>query len=203
MAKKHRISKLVYRMMGWKATGAAPDEDKCIMLGVPHTSVVDFVIAWCGMAILGRTPNIMIKKEFFFWPLGWLLRKMGAVPVDRSRGANVALHNIEALQKADRMILAIAPEGTRKKTEKWKKGFLVIAKACNLPIYLGGWDYKTKVLNTGVRFWPSDDPNEDLKLIQAHYAALGYHGRHKDCWSYGNVTPKLLPNDFNKPVKVD
>ena len=124
MSFRQKFSKRLLRWMGWTAEGSIPPEDKCIVLGVPHTSVVDFVVAWAAYTYMGGTPNIMIKKEFFFWPLGWLLRKMGAVPVDRSKGSNVALHNIQAMKNSEKMHLAIAPEGTRKKTDNWKMGFL-------------------------------------------------------------------------------
>ena len=178
--------------MGWKAEENKIVDTKCIILGVPHTSVVDFIVAWAYGVSIGITPNIMIKKEFFFWPLGWLLRKMGAIPVDRSKGSNVALHSIQAMKEADTMYLAIAPEGTRKKTDRWKMGFLTIARACDVPVYLGYFDYKTKKVGSGPRFAVSDNPKEDMKRIQAHYAAMHLEGRHKDCFSCGNVEPELI-----------
>lgn len=181
--------------MGWTPDGSIAPEHKCIVLGVPHTSVVDFVVAWACYTSLGGTPNIMIKKEFFFWPLGWLLRKMGAVPVDRKKGGNVALHSIQAMRNAEKMHLAIAPEGTRKKTDKWKMGFLTIARACNVPVYLGYFNYRTKHVGTGIRFAVSDNPKDDLKKIQAHYAAMNLEGRHKGHFSCGDVTPKLIQNN--------
>ena len=187
-----RLGKFMLKVMGWKAEGGAVPESKCIVLGVPHTSVVDFVVAWSYCSSIGMPPNILIKKEFFFWPLGWLLKKMGALPVDRSKGSNAAMHSIKALQEAKTMYLAIAPEGTRKKTDRWKMGFLTIARACNVPIYLGYFDYKFKRVGHGPRFVVSANPKEDMKRIQAHYAAMHLEGRHKDCFSCGDVEPELI-----------
>ncbi len=192
MSFRQRFGRRLLKLMGWKAEGSHIEDSKCIFLGVPHTSVVDFIVAWAYGVSIGITPNIMIKKEFFFWPLGWLLRKMGAIPVDRSKGSNVALHSIQAMKEADTMYLAIAPEGTRKKTDRWKMGFLTIARACEVPVYLGYFDYRTKKVGHGPRFVVSDNPKEDMKRIQAHYAAMNLEGRHKDCFSCGNVEPELI-----------
>lgn len=197
MSRKQKFGKWLLKRMGWSAVGEIAPEPKCVLLGVPHTSVVDFVVAWAFYTSIGGTPNIMIKKEFFFWPMGILLRKMGAVPVDRSKGASVAMHSIQTMQKAERMHLAIAPEGTRKKTERWKMGFLTIARLCNVPIYLGYFDYGTKRVGKGVRFMPTDNPKEDLKKIQAHYAALNLKGRKPNSYSCGNVEPKLIEEDID------
>ena len=192
MSFKQRFGRRVLKLMRWKGMDGPIDDAKCIVLGVPHTSVVDFIVAWSFCTSIGLTPNIMIKKEFFFWPLGWLLRKMGAIPVDRGKGSNVAMHSIKAMNEAQTMCLAIAPEGTRKKTDRWKMGFLTIARACNVPVYLGYFDYKTKRVGHGPRFVVSDNPKEDMKRIQAHYAAMNLEGRHKDCFSCGDVEPKLI-----------
>jgi 1-acyl-sn-glycerol-3-phosphate acyltransferase len=192
MSFRQKFGRRLLKLMGWKAEENKIVDTKCIILGVPHTSVVDFIVAWAYGVSIGITPNIMIKKEFFFWPLGWLLRKMGAIPVDRSKGSNVALHSIQAMKEADTMYLAIAPEGTRKKTDRWKMGFLTIARACDVPVYLGYFDYNTKRVGTGPRFAVSDNPKEDMKRIQAHYAAMHLEGRHKDCFSCGNVEPELI-----------
>ena len=192
MSFRQKFGRRLLKLMGWKAEENKIVDTKCIILGVPHTSVVDFIVAWAYGVSIGITPNIMIKKEFFFWPLGWLLRKMGAIPVDRSKGSNVALHSIQAMKEADTMYLAIAPEGTRKKTDRWKMGFLTIARACDVPVYLGYFDYKTKKVGSGPRFAVSDNPKEDMKRIQAHYAAMHLEGRHKDCFSCGNVEPELI-----------
>ena len=192
MSFRQKFGRRLLKLMGWKAEENKIVDTKCIILGVPHTSVVDFIVAWAYGVSIGITPNIMIKKEFFFWPLGWLLRKMGAIPVDRSKGSNVALHSIQAMKEADTMYLAIAPEGTRKKTDRWKMGFLTLARACDVPVYLGYFDYKTKKVGSGPRFAVSDNPKEDMKRIQAHYAAMHLEGRHKDCFSCGNVEPELI-----------
>lgn len=176
MGSKQKICAWLLKRMGWKAMDGVVPEDKCIILGVPHTSAKDFLISWLYYSSVGGTANIMIKKEFFIWPMGVLLRKMGAVPVDRTHGAVTAKHVIDAIKNAKKMHLAIAPEGTRKKTRRWKTGFHTIAKEAGIPIYLGYFDYKTKRVGRGIKFIPSDNAKEDLRKIMAHYAAMEMEG---------------------------
>lgn len=194
MCNKQKFAKWLIKKMGWRVVEGVAPEDKCIILGVPHTSVKDFVVSWAYYTSCGGTPNIMIKKEFFFWPMGVLLRKMGAIPVDRSRGAVTAKQVIDAIKSADKMHLCIAPEGTRKKTNRWKKGFHTIARQAQIPIYLGYFNYRTKEVGRGIRFVPTDDVNGDLKRIMAHYAAMNLEGRKKGQWDPG-IYKQLLKED--------
>ena len=162
------------------------NEPKCIILGVPHTSGWDFVVSYLYYHSVGGKANVMIKKEFFWGPLAPLLKAMGGVPVDRKRGATVAKQMIDAMNSAKTMHLAIAPEGTRKKTDNWKSGFHTIAKACNVPVYLGYFDWKKKIVGRGIKFEISDDSKADLKKIRAYYKEMGVVGKHPDCFTTGS-----------------
>lgn len=194
MCNKQKFAKWVIKRMGWTVKEGLAPEPKCIILGVPHTSVKDFIVSWAYYTSVGGTPNIMIKKEFFFWPLGGLLKKMGAIPVDRTHGAVTAKHVIDAIKAADKMHLCIAPEGTRKKTRRWKTGFHTIARQAGIPIYLGYFNYKTKEVGRGIRFVPTDDARADLKKIMAHYAAMEMEGCKKDGWDPGDEKCLLTEN---------
>ena len=187
MKTKQRFAKIMMRAFGWKAMDGVIPEPKGIILGVPHTSIMDFIISWFYYTSVGGTPNIMVKKEFFFWPLGYLMKAMGAVPVDRSKGATAAVHCIEAMQKADRMHLAIAPEGTRKFTPKWKKGFYTIAQECNVPVYMGYFDWKRKQIGRGEKFELTGNVKEDINKMRAHYRAMGIEGKYKDCYTFDDI----------------
>lgn len=102
------------KKMGWTTVGGPAPEDKCVILGVPHTSVWDFVVSYLFYTQFDRTAHVMIKKEFFFWPVGVFLRKVGCIPVDRRSAAAMVKSLIEEMEKVDQFHLAIAPEGTRK-----------------------------------------------------------------------------------------
>ena len=161
-----------------------PPEPKHVLLGVPHTSIHDFVVAWFYYRSLGGTPRVMIKKEFFFWPLGALLRHLGAIPVDRSNPVGVTKQIIEMIEQSDSFSLCIAPEGTRKPVARWKTGFHTFAKAANIPVYLGSFDWGRREIGYGPRFECSDDAMADLRTIQKYYKEKGVQGKHPERLAY-------------------
>lgn len=169
---------LLTKVMHWKMVDTQlPPEPRHILLGVPHTSIWDFIVAWLYYRALGGRPRVMIKKEFFFWPLGTLLKNAGAVPVDRSRPVGVTKQMIDLMERSDSFALCIAPEGTRKPVKRWKTGFHTIALATGVPVYLGYFDWGRKEIGYGPRFICSDDAMADLRLIQQFYKEKGVQGK--------------------------
>ncbi len=162
------------------------DAPKGIILGAPHTSAWDFVISYLYYTAVGGKASVMVKKEFFWGPLGPIMRWIGAVPVDRKKGATIAIQMINEMNKAKVMHLAIAPEGTRQRTERWKTGFHTIAKACNVPVYLGYFDWGKKQVGRGERFELTDDAQADLKRIRQIYKEMGIKGKYPENFSLGN-----------------
>ena len=106
--------------MGWTTVGGPVPEKKCVILGVPHTSAWDFVISYLFYTQFDRVAHVMIKREFFVGPVGWFLRKVGCIPVDRSSASSMLFSLINEMEKVDTFHLAIAPEGTRHAVKKWK-----------------------------------------------------------------------------------
>jgi 1-acyl-sn-glycerol-3-phosphate acyltransferase len=174
-------------LMGWKAIEPPVPEPKCVILGVPHTSFWDFVVSYLYYTSVGGKTNIMIKKEFFRWPVKKLLISLGGIPVDRSRaaGAELIMHTIEEFNSRETLHLSIAPEGTRKPVEKWKAGFHKIATAANVPVYLGYFDWKTKTIGRGIKFDLTDDAKADLKRIRQYYKDKGVVGKHPERFALG------------------
>ena len=179
--RKH-LCKFLLWAFGWKAGEPPCPGDKAIILGVPHTSAWDFVISFFYYYGVGGKAFVMVKKEFFWGPLGPIVRWMGGVPVDRSKGATAAKQVIDAMNKADYMHLAIAPEGTRKRTDNWKTGFHTIARACNCPVYLGYFDWGTKRVGRGEKVELTDDPRADMERIQAIYENMHLVGKHPELY---------------------
>ena len=125
-----------------------------------------------------------MKKEFFFFPLGILLRALRVIPVDRGKkDSHLVDQMVAEFKSRESMYLCITPEGSRKKRKKWKKGFLVIAKAAGVPVYLGRIDYKGKFCEVGPLFWPTDDVDADLEYIMSTYQDA--NPRFPDQFSYG------------------
>ena len=84
----------------------------------------------------------------------------------------------EAVAKDNGLILVVAPEGTRKKTEKLKSGFLRIAKRNNCVIQLGALDFPNKRIVLGDMFEPTGDHEADIAAIIKYYGQ--FKGRHPD-----------------------
>ena len=168
------------RKKGWKSlTGPIP-EKKAVAIGAPNTSARDFLICYLFYTQYGKRLHLLIKKEFFFWPLGPILRACGAVPVDRSSPGAVVKSVIRILEERDEFIFDISPEGSRKAVKKWKTGYHFIAREAGVPVWLTYFDWKKKILAVGERFELTDDARADTDRMQAYYASLNLTARHPD-----------------------
>jgi 1-acyl-sn-glycerol-3-phosphate acyltransferase len=175
--------KVMLKLLGWKAMAGEMPDNKAIIIGVPHTSMWDFVISWLYYTSVGGMARVMIKSEMFFWPLGGLLLKMGAIPVDRSRGVSLLKQTINAFDKYEKFHLAIAPEGTRALTKKWKAGFHAISKATGAKVYLGFFDWGRKEVGWYETLELSNDPQADISRMKAYYRKLGVIGKHPELFT--------------------
>lgn len=175
-----RFCGYMMRRLGWTADSGPIPESKAIVLGVPHTSMADFIISYLYYTQYGEVCHVMIKKELFFWPLGPVLRALGCIPVDRTSGTALLRSLIEEMEKDEVFKLAIAPEGTRKRVERWKAGFHKIAREAGVPVYAGYFDWKTKHIGIGEKFPLTDDIPADMQRLYEHYRKLGLEGRHPE-----------------------
>lgn len=180
MGFKKKFCAFMLKAMGWTADSGAAPEKKAIILGVPHTSFMDFVVSYFFYTSTGHVAHVLIKKEMFWGPLGWLLKKLGCIPVDRTNGAAFLKSIIETVEKEDTFQIAMCPEGTRKATKKWKMGYHAIAKATGSTVYMGYFNWKNKHISIGEKFELTDDAKADTEAIKAHYRTLDLEGRHKD-----------------------
>lgn len=166
------------KKMGWTAVGTPSEAKICIILGVPHTSIMDFVVSYLYYKSLGQTTHCMVKSEMFFWPLGPVLRKLGGIPVDRKNPAACVKKVIDEMKDSEeRFHLAIAPEGTRKPVARWKTGYHTIAKALDCPVYLGFFDWGTKRIGYTTSYPLTDDARKDTDEIQKIYESMHLTGR--------------------------
>jgi 1-acyl-sn-glycerol-3-phosphate acyltransferase len=128
-------------LFGWKVVGSFPDLPKALIIVAPHTSNWDFIAGFWAYLALDLHANWFGKHTLFVWPFGVILRRFGGIPVHReSRVARQVVDvYVEAYQSRDRMLLAIAPEGTRRRVEEWKSGFHRIALGAGVPIVRSRW----------------------------------------------------------------
>ena len=155
-------------------------EQKAIVLGVPHTSFKDFLVSYLFYTQFGKVAHIMIKKQFFWWPMGALLRALGAVPVDRKSPTETVRSLIHIMEEVPEFHLAIAPEGTRKPVKRWKSGYHLIARETGATVYLGYYDWGRKRISVGEPFELTDDVKADMQRMYDHYRPMGIQGYHKD-----------------------
>lgn len=173
---------LLTKVMGWKYVGTPPPERNAILIGVPHTSAWDLLVSYLYYQAIGGNAKVMIKKESFKGPMGWILRKVGGIPVDRSN-STAFLHSIIHQMNENGMHLAMCPEGTRKACHRWKTGYHTIAKQTGATVYLGYFDWKHKVITCGIPFELTDEARADTDRMQAYYAGLDIDGRHPEGWA--------------------
>ena len=176
------VAKILLRLLGWRVAGDLPDTPKFVLVVAPHTSNWDFPIGLiCAYALgLTRWPyGYMMKLSVVKWPvLGWFMKSVGGIPIDRGAARNVVEQMAAIFQQHERLMLAITPEGTRSKTHYWKSGFYHIAKAAGAPIVLAFLDYGRKVGGLGPVFIPSGDAKADLDAIRQFYT--GITAKHPD-----------------------
>jgi 1-acyl-sn-glycerol-3-phosphate acyltransferase len=165
------LGRLMVRLRGWRFEGKVPDEPKMILLVAPHTSNWDFLTGLWAKFALQLKAGFLGKHTLFWWPLGAFLRSIGGIAIDRSKPAGITDDSVRAFQESERLMLVIAPEGTRSKSRRWKSGFYRIAVAAEVPILLIAFDYPRKVIRLGPLFRPTGDYETDLAEIQSHYHA--------------------------------
>lgn len=165
------VGSTILKIRGWKTTGEMPEEiKKCVIVVAPHTSLDDFIIGRCFYWTKETPVKFLMKIEAFSNPVfSWLLKQMGAIPVNRGHRNNMVNMMIELFNKEERLNLVITPEGTRKMVKKWKKGFYHIALGAQVPIVLGFMDFEKKLAGYGPVIYPSGDYDEDLKTMQEFF----------------------------------
>ena len=161
--------KLLFNIMGWKEILTQPRPNKCIICVAPHTSNWDFIIGKLYYSAKGLQSNFLMKKEWFFWPLGHIFHKMGGIPVERSKHVSMTDQLAQKALEAKTFSLAITPEGTRSLVTQWKRGFYYIALKAKLPILLYAINYPTKEIICTKTLIPTGDIDADMKIIMDYY----------------------------------
>lgn len=140
------IFRWLFSVMGWRFVGQPPAISKAVLILVPHTSNWDFFIAVCAKFALRLRASYIMKQEAFFWPFkNWLIG-IGGIPIDRSQPTRIVGQVSNALTQQEGNWLVITPEGTRKKVDKYKTGFVRIAYSAKVPIIVAGFDYQQKAI---------------------------------------------------------
>lgn len=159
---------------GWTFRGSFPHHlPKAVVIVGPHTSSWDFVI---GLAVRSKLNlhhlKFLGKDSLFKGPFGFFFRRLGGVPVDRFSANNMVDQVVHLFQTNDAFVLALSPEGTRKKVERLRTGFYHIALKAKVPIVMAGMDFGKKELVLAEPFLPSGNADADFEKILSFYAPL-------------------------------
>jgi 1-acyl-sn-glycerol-3-phosphate acyltransferase len=164
------ISAFILKQIGWSLDQGIPvGVKKCVLIVAPHTSNWDFIIGRFIFNLIGLPTKFLIKKEVFIWPLSILLKKLGGIPVDRSKKNNIIKEVANLFPQYDQLIITITPEGTRKLVKNWKRGFYHIAELAKVPIAVAYIDYSKKTAGIAFMLTPTGDYDKDFKKISALY----------------------------------
>ncbi len=168
-----RSRALAHRILGWfgwRVTGALPDLPRFVLIVAPHTSNWDFFIGALAMFATGLRASWLGKHTIFFWPVKYLLRWMGGEPIDRAAAHGTVETAIHNFQSRSQWVLALSPEGTRRRMEQWKTGFYRIATGAGVPIVPVWIDYRTRELHIAGPVTTTGDMDADLRLLRGLFS---------------------------------
>jgi 1-acyl-sn-glycerol-3-phosphate acyltransferase len=168
------ILKYIWR---WKFEGNFPGHlEKFIIIVVPHTSWIDFPLGLLIKWALGIGTNYIGKNSLFKPPFGFIFRALGGTPVDRTKNTNLVSAIVDEFNKREKFSLALSPEGTRKKVEKWKTGFYYIAKGANVPIIMMAFDFGNRKIIISEPYTVTQDIEKDFQHFEQFFKGIkGFH----------------------------
>ncbi len=164
------LSKWIMKLVGWQILGEQPAFRRYVLIGAPHTSNWDFMVAMLLKYSLQMRFHFIGKASLFRGPMGSLMRRLGGIPVRRGSRSNFVAQIVAAFEEHEDLIIVIAPEGTRSKSPYWKTGFYYIALGAGVPVAMAYLDYKNKVVGFGPSFVPTGDIQADFAIISKFYA---------------------------------
>jgi 1-acyl-sn-glycerol-3-phosphate acyltransferase len=182
------LSLLLLKLCGWKAVGKLPAEPKYVMIVAWHTSNWDLFYGALVALALKVDVVFLAKKELFSPPFGTIIKWLGGIPIERKESHHIVNQMVLKYNESEKFVLAIAPEGTRKKVQYWKSGFYRIAQGARVPILLTFLDYENKRGGAGPLIYLTDSIDRDMQSIRDFYATV--RGMYPDKTSPAAVHPE-------------
>jgi 1-acyl-sn-glycerol-3-phosphate acyltransferase len=166
------VGRGLLRLTGWSIDPAIPDLPKFVVIAAPHSSNWDFIVGIGLVFALRLDLHFIGKAQLFRGPLGPLMRWLGGLPVDRNHPQGMVEETVAMFNARDKLIVALAPEGTRKPVTKWKSGFYRIAVSAGVPIVPGYFDNRRRVVGMAPPFFPTGNAEADIEELRAFYASI-------------------------------
>ena len=176
---------LLYKRLGWKKNISERHPDKYIICLAPHTSNWDFIMGLLYSRAEGMKINFLMKKEWFFWPLGGVFKRLGGIPVHRTKHTSMTDCLAETAMQNSNFRLCVTPEGTRSLNPDWKKGFYFIALKAGIPILLYGLDYSRKEIVCTRTVVPTGDWEQEIKDIKLYFK--DFKGKKPELFTIGDL----------------
>ncbi len=169
------MAKFLYTLMGWTYDGL-PEywTKKSVVIGFPHTTNLDTVRALTYIKLAKVDARLLVKADWFFFPMSILLKSLGGMPIKRDKAHGFVDNVIQEFEKRENLILALVPEGTRKNVTTIKTGFWHIAKGAGVPIICWYLDNEQKRTRWIGKITPGSCLEDDLIKIQKLYKTAGF-----------------------------
>lgn len=165
----NRLCRFVFfRLLGWRQIGETPKHKKFVLVALPHTSNWDFIFGWMATRALDLNITIFAKDTFFIWPIGFFCRLLGVAPINRRENTNFVDALAQQYMERNELATLITPEGTRKFQQNLKSGYYYLAKKADIPIVVGGPDYKNRTFT----LMPARPPLETFEEDEANLIAF-------------------------------
>lgn len=166
----------ILRIMGWTGEGVVPDCPRAVVAFAPHSTNWDFVVGAAMLVALEMRISFIAKHTLFIGPLGWFVRWLGGIPVDRSRPEGFAELMVRVFEGTQARWLVVAPDGTRKLVPRFKTGFYRIAQEAGVPIVPVYLNHERRVIG----FLPPVQPINDIEQgVTELRELLLHHGARK------------------------
>jgi 1-acyl-sn-glycerol-3-phosphate acyltransferase len=156
-------------IFGWDVIGQIPPGSKFVLVGAPHTSNWDFPFTLAVLYTFRLKISWLGKHTLFKEPFGKIMKWLGGIPIDRSSEHGVVDQIVKKFNESQKLVVTIAPSGTRKKRDYWKSGFYWIAHTAQVPILCGYLDYSRKKACLGLSFIPTGDIKKDMDRIREFF----------------------------------
>lgn len=168
---------LIFKLKGWTLDRNMPEGvDRCVLLGVPHTSNWDGIYTIASTHLLGVPMRFTVKDELMKFPFGWFVRSGGGIGINRrpkkegEQRKSMTQAMIDLFAENEKLAIVVTPEGTRSKRTEWKTGFYHVARGAGVPIGLSYVDFKNKKSGVGKVIDPSDKTlDEVMRIITDFY----------------------------------
>jgi len=171
------VGRLTLRLLGFRVEGTMPNLPRFVVIVAPHTSNWDFPVGLAVKMALALDVTWFGKNTLFWFPLSIFLRAVGGIPVNRSASNDVVQQLTAEFTKRDRLVLALTPEGTRKRVDRWRTGFYHIAHAAGVPVVPVAFDWRVRAVRLLPPFFTTGDVDLDISQLRQLFAGL--EGRRK------------------------